>query len=109
MIHPRVLKELAGVLATPLATLFNVSPTNGKVPTQWKTATVIPIFKKGKRTDPANYRPVSLTSVLSKVMERILSEDITKHLKNNALMSADQHGFAMGKSTVTNTTGNIWN
>lgn len=60
-----------------LSIFFSVGLPSDEVPTQWKTATVILIFKKGKRTDPRNYTPVSLTSVFSKVMERILSEDIT--------------------------------
>ena len=65
-------------------------------------ATVTPIFKKGDKSDPANYRPVSLTSILCKVLERIICEDIIAHLKTNNLIARQQHGFITGKSTVTN-------
>lgn len=69
LIHPRVLHELAETLSTPLFILFNASLNEGIVPHQWKTSTVTPIFKKGDKADPANYRPVSLTSVLCKILE----------------------------------------
>ena len=101
-LHPRVLQELADQLAVPIALLFSSSITTGEVPRQWKIATVTPIYKKGDKTDPANYRPVSLTSVLCKLLERILGEDIISHLKENSLLCDQQHGFASGKSTVTN-------
>lgn len=101
-IHPRVLKELAETLATPLFILFEASIEQGIVPNQWKMARVTPIYKKGNKSDPVNYRPVSLTSVISKIFERILSEDLTDHLKKNNLLCSQQHGFTKGKSTVTN-------
>ena len=102
LIHPRVLHELAETLSTPLYILFKASLDEGIVPKQWKTATVTPIYKKGDKTDSANYRPVSLTSVICKIFERILSEGIMEHLKANNLCCEQQHGFIGGKSTVTN-------
>ena len=101
-IHPRILRELADILATPIQILFSTSLTKGEVPSQWREATVVPIFKKGDKTDPGNYRPVSLTSVLCKTLERLIAEETVEHLRVNALTTPQQHGFTSGKSTVTN-------
>ncbi|CAM5158175.1 unnamed protein product [Eretmochelys imbricata] len=79
-LHPRVLKELAAVIAEPLAIIFENSWGTGEVPDDWKKANVVPIFKKGQKEDPGNYRPVSLTSVPGKIMEQVLKESILKHL-----------------------------
>ena len=68
-IHPRVLKELAGVLAKLLSIIYQQSWLTGEVPTDWKLANVMPIYKKGRKDDPGNYRPVSLTSVPRKLTE----------------------------------------
>ena len=65
-IHPRILNELAHELSYPLYKLFNKSLNDGKVPSSWKLAEVIPIFKKGDKSQPNNYRPVSLTSIVCK-------------------------------------------
>ena len=69
-IHPKVLKEVASQIAKPLAIIYQLSVSHGTVPHQWKVANVSPIFKKGSRSSPENYRPVSLTSVLSKILEK---------------------------------------
>jgi hypothetical protein len=82
--------------------LFEKSYRNGVVPEIWKKANVTPIFKKGKRTDPANYRPVSLTSVLCKLMEKLVRSVIVNHLCENKLLSIHQHGFVNRKSCATN-------
>ncbi len=102
--HPRLLKELADVIVEPLTIIFKSSVKMGIVPQQWKDAVVTPIFKKGSKADPANYRPVSLTSIICKLLERIISDAITQHLENNLLTCKEQHGFTKGKSTVTNLT-----
>jgi len=68
-IHPRVLKELMEELAKPLSIIHQQSWLTGEVPDDWRIATVTPIYKKGWKEDPGNYRPVSLTSVLGKIME----------------------------------------
>jgi hypothetical protein len=63
---------------------------------------VTPIFKKGSKADPGNYRPVSLTTVSCRVMEGIIKDQIVKHLERHSLIRATQHGFMRGKSCVTN-------
>ncbi|KFP46361.1 RNA-directed DNA polymerase from mobile element jockey, partial [Cathartes aura] len=85
-IHPRVLKELADVIARPLSVIYQWSWESGEVPVNWKLANVIPIFKKGKKEDPGNYRPVGLTLVPGKIMEKIILGVNEKHLKDNAVI-----------------------
>ncbi|CAM5085999.1 unnamed protein product [Natator depressus] len=101
-LHPRVLKELAAVIAEPLAIIFENSWRTGEVPDDWKKANVVPIFKKGKEDDPGNYRPVSLTSVPGKIMEQVLKESILKHLHERKVIRNSQHGFTKGRSCLTN-------
>ena len=100
-IHPMMLKELANDLAAPIALLFNMSIQDGTLPDDWKKAFVSPIFKKGARNLAVNYRPISLTSILCKVLENILRQKIMEHLLLNNLLSKKQHGFITGRSTVT--------
>ena len=71
-LHPLLLKECAAVIAKPLSLIFQQSYETGTLPDEWRTAHIVPIFKKGNRTDPANYRPVSLTSVPCEIMETII-------------------------------------
>ena len=99
--HPRVLKELASVINLPLSIIFNKSMKSGQLPTIWKEATVIPLFKKGSKKSPGNYRPISLTSVIGKVMESIVRDAIVKHMVDNNLFTDDQHGFVPGRCCVT--------
>jgi hypothetical protein len=101
-IPPRLLKELAEVLGDPIAMIMNKSIQEGQLPTIWKKAHVVPIFKKGKKNVPGNYRPVSLTSVTCKVMESLVREKLIKHLNKNSLISNSQHGFVGGRSCSTN-------
>ena len=87
---------------TPLYTaLFQKSLDESYVPTQWRTANVTPIFKKGEKYDPANYRPVSLTSVTCKVLEHIIAKLIMRHLETNNLLTNAQHGFRTMRSCET--------
>ena len=101
-IHPRVLKELAGVLANPLSSIHQQSWLTGEVPTDWKLANVTPIYKKGRKDDPGNYRPVSLTSVPGKLMEQLIQSTITQHMQDNQMIRPSQHGFMKGRSCLTN-------
>ncbi|KFV84302.1 RNA-directed DNA polymerase from mobile element jockey, partial [Struthio camelus australis] len=83
---PRVLRELADVIARPLSIIFERSWRSGEVPEDWKKASVTPVFKKGKKEEPGNSRPVSLTSMPGKVMEQLLLEVITKHLEDKQVI-----------------------
>uniref|UniRef100_A0A803JYA6 Reverse transcriptase domain-containing protein n=1 Tax=Xenopus tropicalis TaxID=8364 RepID=A0A803JYA6_XENTR len=101
-IHPRVLRELGAELQWPLFLIFSDSLSSGMVPRDWKKANVIPIFKKGVRSQPGNYRPVSLTSVVGKLFEGLLRDHIQNYVVENAIMSSNQHGFMKDRSCQTN-------
>ena len=101
-IHPRVLKETARATSVPLEKIFKLSLSSGECPDDWRKANVTPIHKKGDRTDPSNYRPVSLTSQVCKVLEAITRKYIVEHLESNNILSDKQHGFREGRSCLTN-------
>ncbi|KAK4832198.1 hypothetical protein QYF61_021031 [Mycteria americana] len=101
-IHPRVLKELAEELTKPLSIIYQQSWLTGEVPADWKLANVTPIYKKGQKEDPGNYRPVSLTSVPGKLMEQIILSAIARHVEDNQGIKPSQHGFRKGRSCLTN-------
>ena len=82
-IPPRLLKELADVLAGPIAIIMNKSIQEGNLPSIWKKANVVPIFKKGKKNMAGNYRPVSLTSVTCKIFEGLVRKKLIEHLTSN--------------------------
>lgn len=100
-IHPKLLFELSDIISEPLAILLNLSIRSGKIPSEWKLANVVPVYKKGSKSLPGNYRPISLTCVLCRVMESFLKDTIMNHLLENNLLSPRQHGFISGRSTVT--------
>ena len=101
-IHPHVLREAASSICIPLSIIYEDSLEVGETPEDWRTANVTPIFKKGDRNDPANYRPISLTSQVCKVLESIVREKVIKHLNVNNLLSEEQHGFREGRSCLSN-------
>ena len=100
-IHPRILKELSETLGVPLKILFDKTIREGRIPSRWKMAEVRPIFKKGNKSMPGNYRPVSLTSSVCKVFESFIRDAMNKHLTDNDLLSDHQHGFTRGRSCTT--------
>ena len=109
-LHPKVLKEVADVLAEPITILFKKRLNSEELPAHWLQALITPIFKKGSKTSAENYRPVSLTCILCKVLEKLIVLIIIKHIKENEFASQRQHGFTKGKSVTTNLLEvmNIW-
>jgi Reverse transcriptase (RNA-dependent DNA polymerase)/Endonuclease-reverse transcriptase len=101
-ITTRLLQTCQEELSPVLATIYRKSLNEGTVPREWKLANVVPIFKKGSKKMASNYRPISLTCIACKVMESILKEDITEHLRRNKIISNTQHGFRKGRSCTTN-------
>ena len=101
-LHPRLLKEAAAELAEPLRIIFSKSIKECKVPQTWKEGVVTPIYKNGDRHVAKNYRPVTITSLLCRTLERIIKKQITKHIDDNDLLSAQQHGFRNKRSCVSN-------
>ena len=101
-VSPYVLKICAKELSKPLYIIFSKSLNEGSVPKRWREANITPIFKKGSRIEAANYRPVSLTSVVCKLIKGIIRDRFMDHLVNNELISKDQQGFVRKKACVTN-------
>ena len=99
--HSNILKESASSIGLPLSILYNMSLTEGHVPHAWKEWNITPIYKKGSKTDAGNYRPVSLTSILGKVMESFIRDHLVDHMTRNKLLCEAQHGFVPGRSCVT--------
>lgn len=98
---PVVLQTLHKELAPILQLIYQRSLDSGKLPSIWKEANVSPIFKKGDKTDPANYRPISLTCVLCKVLEHVVASNISKHFTNLNILYELQHGFRDKRSCET--------
>ena len=78
-IHPHMLNSLADTISKPLAIIFNKSMVSGTTPEQWAEAIITAIHKKGVRNIVGNYRPISLTSVISKVIELFVRDHIVQH------------------------------
>ena len=92
---------LRRALVTPLIKLFQLPAASGTLPEQWKTAHVSALHKKQSRKSPSNYRPVSLTCVVCKIMESIIRDKIMTHMTDNATFNKAQHGFRPGHSCIT--------
>ncbi|KAK4827998.1 LOW QUALITY PROTEIN: hypothetical protein QYF61_022775 [Mycteria americana] len=113
-IYPRVLRELEEVLTKPLSITYQCagfaglnddnqhSWLTGEVPVDWRLANVTPIYKKGRKNNKGNYRPVSLTSVPGKVMEQIILTAITWHVQVKQVIRPSQRGFMKGRSCLNN-------
>lgn len=100
--YPKVIKAVAPEIVPHLAVLFNESLSQGVTPEDTRIANVTPIFKKGATDAPGNYRPISLTSVVGKLLESIIADRIVGHLEANNLLANSQHGFRRKRSCLTN-------
>ena len=92
-------------IAKPLAIIFNSSMDEGIFPETWKLAMITPIYKSGQKLDLCNYRPISLLSVLSRLFEKIVHDQVSMFMKENGLFSNCQHVFRQLHSTVTSLLG----
>ena len=96
-----VLKECAEQLSSAIAKIWRKSLDTGEIPDILKLQTIIPLYKKGNKTLPENFRPVSLTSHLTKLFERILRRNLIKHIESNNLLSENQHAFRVGRCCLS--------
>ena len=97
-INPRLLKEGSRILAHPYAVIFNRSLSLGYLPSSWKEANETPIFKKDEKSQPSNYRPISLYSIVGKAMERCIHEYLYKYITINDILTPLQFHFRHGDS-----------
>ena len=101
-IPPKLLMETVEQISMPLARVFNLSLKEGVVPFEWKEANIIPLFKKGSRNKSENYRPVSLTSVICKLLERLIKDHMVDFLVKHKLLNSSQHRFLKARSCLKN-------
>ena len=101
-IYARTIKELKNEISPILTLIFNKFLTDNFVPSDWKLANVIPLFKKGSKLDKANYRPISLTSIIGKLFESVIVEKLRFYFESSNVISNSQHGFRVGRSCLTN-------
>ncbi len=99
---PKVLKALNSHSAPVLARMFNLSLQTAQFPEEWRRAIITPVAKSPRTTDPRQFRPISLTSVVCKILETILKEKLLSHLSQLSLLTTRQHVFLPRRSTVTN-------
>ena len=98
-VHSKFLKETSQYIVTPLQIIFNQSLHQCKVPDKWREAKISALFKKGDRSTAENYRPVSLTSIVCKTLEKIVRKHVIDHMVRNDLFTSKQYGFMSGRST----------
>ena len=96
---PGILKDCSNELSGPLCYLINLTMINGMIPDEWKLAKTIPIFTFRNRTDPNNYRPISILPILSKILERAVHSQIPDHLEKYHLVTNCQYGYRKNRST----------
>ena len=100
---PKLLQAVVDIVVHPLSVIYARSLRLGVVPLDWLKANVTPVYKsKESKSAPGNYRPISLTCILCKVMEAIIRDEIVSHLTDNKLINPSQHGFMSRRSCLTN-------
>ena len=97
-IQNQALKIAADELAPVLQFIFQQSLDSGELPLDWRSASIAPLFKKGSATDPANYRPISLTCTCCKLLEHIIDSQLMNHLSEHNILSDNQHAFRKRRS-----------
>ena len=95
----KILKNCCGSLAYPLSLLYRISYNSGIIPQEWKMANVVPVYKKGSKISVENYRPISLTCLVMKILERIIRDKLMSRCSQ--MLNQNQHGFLPGKSCTT--------
>jgi hypothetical protein len=104
LLKPLVLKELREQIAHILTVIFQLSLQTGHVPKDWISANVAPLYKKGDMSVAANYRPISLTCIVCKLLEHVVASNMARHLDSNKIMYDLQHGFRERRSCETQLT-----
>ena len=99
---PKLLMETVEQIGIPIAKVFNLSLKEGVVPFEWKEANITPLFINDLRNESENYRPVSLTSVICKLLERLIKVHMVDYLVKHKLLNSSQHGFLKVRSCLTN-------
>ena len=98
-ISSRMLRSTAYAISSPLTNIFNLSSSIDQIPDNWKTSNIVPVYKSGNPKLVSNYRPISLLSLPSKLLERIVHTRLMQHLLLNNLLSSAQFGFSPHSST----------
>ena len=109
-IQSRILKECADTIAPALSCIFSRSVQTGQLPSDWSTANISSVFKKGDMSKAENYRPISLTSVACKLLEHIICRHLRDHREKHNILGDRNHGFRSGYSCETQllTTDHAW-
>ena len=100
-IPARFLKDMANDLAPSLTLIYQASLQQGRIPDEWRKALITPIYKNGDCSCPANYRPISLTCIVCKTLEHIISTSIYNHSEEYDILCPEQHGFRRRRSCET--------
>ena len=98
-INTAFIKQHSAIIIKPLTRLVNLSITSSQFPDLWKKSVVTPIFKSGDKNQVSNYRPISILPALSKVLEKVVTEQLVEHLESNQLLHPEQFGFRHKHST----------
>ena len=101
-ISTRILKEGVDSISYALTKIYNASLIESQVPLDWKLANVAPIFKKGDKESIGNYRPISLTSIVCRIFEKIMKSNLLEFLDRYKIILKSQHGFTNKRSCLTN-------
>ena len=100
IMHPRVVKVLVAVIVHPCYLIFNLLLKFGTVPSAWKLGLISEIYKnKGSKNSVENYRPISLSSIVCKMLKSIIGDSLMKYLMSNNILTDKQFGFMRGRST----------